>query len=157
MNMCMIHGCCNKFVDELFSILHKFLLHVDNCLFSSMYGAKTSTQHIGLKYKQIHACISKCVLYRGQYENYIHCPKCGKERYKQVGRTSIPMKVLCHFHLIPRLKHMYRPPTMSQLLQWHVENKSTYGLMCHVADNKTWEHIDSTWPDFVIEPWNLRW
>jgi hypothetical protein len=44
MNMCPIHGCFNKFVDELFSILHKFLLPMDNCLFSNMHGAKTLTQ-----------------------------------------------------------------------------------------------------------------
>jgi hypothetical protein len=107
MNMCMIHECSNKFVDELFSILHNFLLHVDNCLSNNMYGAKTLTQHIGLKYKQIHACIYGCILYRGQYANCSHYPKCGKERYKQVGRTSIPMKVLHHFPMIPRLKCMY--------------------------------------------------
>jgi hypothetical protein len=45
---------------------------------------------------------------------------------------------------------------MSQLLQWHVENKSMYGLVRHVVYNKTWEHINSTWLDFAIEPRNLR-
>jgi hypothetical protein len=40
MNMCTTHGCSNKFVDELFSMLHKFLLPKDNCLSSNMYGAK---------------------------------------------------------------------------------------------------------------------
>jgi hypothetical protein len=29
MNMCMIHVCSNKFVDELFSILHNCFLHVE--------------------------------------------------------------------------------------------------------------------------------
>jgi hypothetical protein len=45
---------------------------------------------------------------------------------------------------------------MPQLLQWHAENKSTDGLVHHIVDSKTWEHIDSTWPNFAIEPWNLR-
>jgi hypothetical protein len=45
---------------------------------------------------------------------------------------------------------------MPQLLQWHAKNKSMDGLVCHVADNKTWAHKDETWPDFANEPWNLR-
>jgi hypothetical protein len=55
MNMCTIHCCFNNFVDELFSILHKCLLLVDNYLSSNMHGGKTWTQQIGLKYTQIHA------------------------------------------------------------------------------------------------------
>jgi hypothetical protein len=82
MNMWTIHGCFNKFVDELFSILHNFLLPMDNYLSSSMHGAKTLTQHIGLKYNKIHAFSFGCVLYRGEYANFTHYPKCGKERYK---------------------------------------------------------------------------
>jgi hypothetical protein len=135
MNMCTIHGCSNKFVDDLFSILHKSLLHVDNYLFSNMHGAKTLTQQIGLKYKQIHACIYGCILYNGEYANFTHCPKCGKERYKHAKWAEVPMKILCHFPLIPSLKWMYRSYTMSQLLQWHVENKSMDGLVHHVANS----------------------
>jgi hypothetical protein len=93
MNMCTIHGCRNKFLDELFSILHKCLLPMDNCLSSNMRGAKTLTQQIGLKYKQIHACIFGCILYRGEYANCTHCPKCAKERYKHVGQIDVPMKI----------------------------------------------------------------
>jgi len=85
MNMCTIHGYFNKFVDELLFILHKFLLPMDNCLFSSMHGAKTLTQYVGLKYNKIHACSYGIVLYKGEYANFTHCPKCGKERYKHVG------------------------------------------------------------------------
>jgi hypothetical protein len=50
MNMCIVHNCSNKFVNELFSLLHNFLLPMDNILFSNMYFVKTLTQHIGLKY-----------------------------------------------------------------------------------------------------------
>jgi hypothetical protein len=50
MNMCIVHNYLNKFVDELFSFLHNFLLLVDNILFVNMYSAKTLTQFIGLKY-----------------------------------------------------------------------------------------------------------
>jgi hypothetical protein len=63
----------------------------------------------------------------------------------------VPTKILQHFPLIPYLKWMYRSPTMSQLIQWHVENKSTYGMVCHVVDGKAWAHINEAWLDFGNE------
>jgi len=45
--MCVVHGCSNKFVDELFSLLRKFILPIDNCIFSNMYGAKILCQRVG--------------------------------------------------------------------------------------------------------------
>ncbi len=155
MNMCTIHGCCSKFIDELFSILHKFLLPMNTCLSSSMHGVKTLTQHIGLKYNTIHASSYGCVLYRGEYANPTHCPKSGKERYKQVGQIIVPIKILCHFPLIPQLKYMYCSPTMSQILQWHAKNKSTNGMVHHFVNGKTWAHINEAWQNFGNELWNL--
>jgi hypothetical protein len=32
MNVCQVHKVKNKFVDELFSLLHLYLLPSDNCL-----------------------------------------------------------------------------------------------------------------------------
>jgi hypothetical protein len=58
-NMCIVHGCSNKFVHELFSLLHNFILPIHNCLSNSMYGAKTLCQRVGLEYKKFHACISR--------------------------------------------------------------------------------------------------
>jgi hypothetical protein len=156
MNMCIVHNCSNKFVDELFSFLHYFLLLAYNTLFVNMYSAKTLTQHIGLNYKQMHACNVGCVLYRGPYANSTHCPKCGRARFKQVGHTQVLDKILCHFLIILRLKRMYQSPSLVELLQWHEKNKSTYGLVRHVANNKAWTHIKETWPNFASDPWNLR-
>ncbi len=68
MNMCTIHGYFNKFVDEIFFILHNFLLPMDNCSSSSMHGAKTLTQHIGLKYKKNHACSSRLYCIKGSMQ-----------------------------------------------------------------------------------------
>jgi hypothetical protein len=87
MNMCIVHNCSNKFVDELFFLLDNFLLRANNCLSKNMYFAKTLTQHIGFKYKQIHDCNVGCVLYKGLYADSFHCPKCERARFKQVGHT----------------------------------------------------------------------
>jgi hypothetical protein len=46
---------------------------------------------------------------------------------------------------------MYRLATMSKLLQWHATNKSSNGLVRHVADSKTWAHVDAKWLDFVAK------
>ncbi len=39
MNICIVHGISNKFVDELLSFMHKYLLPPNNCLPSNMYHA----------------------------------------------------------------------------------------------------------------------
>jgi hypothetical protein len=75
-NVCMVHGLSNKFVDELLALLHKHLLPPDNCLPPTMYGYKTLTHKVGLNYTNIHACVNGCVLFRKQYETLITCPKC---------------------------------------------------------------------------------
>jgi len=65
-----------------------------------------------LEYNKIHACISACILYKPilsfkeQYARHTHCPKCGSLKYKQVGKIKVPMKVVHHFPIIPRLKQM---------------------------------------------------
>jgi hypothetical protein len=66
------------------------------------------------------------------------------------------MKVVRHFPIIPRLKQMYNSTTISKLLQWHATNKSSDGFVRHVANSKTWAHVDAKWPSFVIEFQNLK-
>jgi len=103
MNICTTHGCFNKILDELLSILHKFILHVDNCLPPTMYHAKSLTRKLGMECNTIHACKMACILYRSVYVDLRECPKCGSPKYKQVGHTQIPIKNLCHFPIILRL------------------------------------------------------
>ncbi len=64
MNICTIHRCTYKFVDELMSLLHKYILLVGNCVPLNMYQAKSLTRKMSLEYKTIHACSMGCVLYR---------------------------------------------------------------------------------------------
>jgi hypothetical protein len=65
-------------------------------------------------------------------------------------------KVFCHFPLIPRLKQMFRVLILLDFTMWHNGNKSTDGLVRHVANSKTWAHIDARWPEFVVEPHNVK-
>ncbi len=126
--------CSNIFFDELLFLLQKFILLVDNCSPPTMYHAKSLTQKLGMEYNIIHACKMGCILYRGVYVDLQGCPKCNSLRYKQVGHTQVPTKILHHFLIIPRLIWFYRSPAISKLLVWHHKNKSTYGLAWHVVD-----------------------
>jgi hypothetical protein len=49
MNICTTHGCSNKFLDELLSFLHKFILPIDNCLPPKMYHAKSLIRKLGME------------------------------------------------------------------------------------------------------------
>ncbi len=95
-------------------------------------------------------------MYKGQYARHTHSPKCGSPRYKQVGKTKVHVKVVCHFPIIPRLKWMYRSTAMSKLLQWHATHKSVHGLVRHVVDNKAWARVDEKWANFAHDPRNLK-
>lgn len=63
MNVCTLHGVNNKCVDELLSLLHKYLLPLGNCLPTNMYHAMALTHKVGFNYKLIHVCQNGCVLF----------------------------------------------------------------------------------------------
>jgi hypothetical protein len=125
MNLCTVHGVSNCFVDELFTILQGHLLPEENCLPKNYYVVKTLTRNLGLSYNTIHACESGCVLFRGVHADKERCPKCSKPRFKDEWRKKFPVKVLRHFPLIPRLQRLFRSPTISKLMHWHWENRSS--------------------------------
>jgi hypothetical protein len=90
MNICTTHGCSNKFLDELLSLLHKFIFLDDNYL--PPYHAKSLIRKLGMECNIIHGCKMGCILYRGVYADLQECPKCGSPIYKQVGRTQVLQK-----------------------------------------------------------------
>jgi hypothetical protein len=121
-----------------------------------MYHAKSLTRKVGLNYKTIHACPNVCILFWGVYVDLATCLKCGQARFKDVGQSKLPIKVLRHFPLIPHLKLMFKAPVISELMVWHRDNKNTDGLVRHVANNEAWAHIDALWLEFATKPHNVR-
>jgi hypothetical protein len=103
MNLCTAHGVSNNFADELFTILHRHLLPEGNRLPKNYYAAKSLTSKLGLTYTSIHACRKGCVLFKGEYADAEHCPKCDGPRFSDGDRKKSPVKVLRHFPIIPRL------------------------------------------------------
>jgi hypothetical protein len=145
MNLCTVHGVSNNFVDELFTILHRHLLPEGNILPRNQYAAKSLTSKLGLTYTSIYACGKGCVLFRDEYADAERCPKCDGPRFSDGDRKKYPVKILCHFPIIPRLQRMFRSPSISVLMKWHAENRSDReggdGLVRHPCDSKAWKHF----------------
>ena len=101
MNLCIIHRVNNNFLDELFTILHHHLLPEGNILPRNHYAAKSLTSKLDLIYTSIHACGKGCVLFRDEYVDVERCPKCNGPRFNDEDQKKYPVKILCHFLIIP--------------------------------------------------------
>jgi hypothetical protein len=62
-NMFVIHGVLNVFMDELLKYLSSVLLPCGNSLPHSYYATRKLIQKLGLNYELIHSCLWGCVLY----------------------------------------------------------------------------------------------
>jgi hypothetical protein len=151
------HGFTNTGVDALLSCLVDNVLPEGHCLPRSLYSLKLLLKKLELNYVKIPACTTGCVLFYGLHEDLLNCPKCGAPKLKKVGNTQTPARVIRYFPVIPRLRLMYGSSSTSKHLTWHHENKSTDGLVRHVADSKAWKHVDENVdPTFAAEPRNIR-
>jgi hypothetical protein len=64
LNLKVVHGINNVFMDEVFSLLWKELLPKGNKMPTTTYEAFKSIKTLGLTYDSIHACPNGCVLLR---------------------------------------------------------------------------------------------
>ncbi len=93
--------------------------------------------------------------FMGAYETIQPCHKCGLSRFKMVGESLIPQKILSHFPFIIQLTRMFNILKQTSLMNWHLDNRSVYELVWHVANSKQWKFIDEKWPNFAQEPCNI--
>ena len=77
-------------------LLSSKILPPNNVLPNPSDEAKRMMSSLGLEYETIHVCINDCVLYRGEHEKAISCPKCGMSRFKTATNLNngVPQKVL---------------------------------------------------------------
>jgi hypothetical protein len=78
LNLKIVHGFINVFMDELFSLLRMELLPKGNKMPTTTYEA---LKELGLCYDSIHKCTNGCVLFQGALTDYKVCPKCNTNRY----------------------------------------------------------------------------
>jgi hypothetical protein len=137
-NYCRTHGTSIDFINEMLHLLKMSMLPQPNILFFNEYEASNTLKKLELAYIIIHACPKGHILFRGQYENDQSCSQCGLIRYKLVGKSLVPQKVLKHFPIIPRLKRMYSTPKQTSLMTWYIKNRSGDGMMHHDVDSRQW-------------------
>jgi hypothetical protein len=110
LNVCNSFGVFNACVDKLLKLLKHDLLPKENTCPPSHFEAKKLVSKLGLSYNTIHACKNGHCLFWNELKDAKECPQCKESRYIS-GSESIPVKVLRHFPLIPRLLRMYRLQT----------------------------------------------
>ena len=118
--------------------------------------ATSILKSLGLSYNIIHACPNGCALFKGPSGKELSCPMCGAHIYYKTSRSIKPRRILCHFPLIPRLRRMFDGPSLAKMLTWHKDECMEDGLMRCTADSPMWAHVNNTWPNFVVDPQNLR-
>ena len=156
MNVCRTHKVTNACITELLHLFSKVILPLPNSLPTSEGMATSMVTRLGLKYDTIDACRNGCVLYRREYSQLEACPICEAGRYKHVGLSRVPTKVLRHFPLVPRLKRMFSTPQLAALMTWHGENISRDGKMRGPYDSPQWQHVKESHVEFSADSRNIH-
>ena len=155
LNLAHIHNVSNSFMDKLLSFLRLDILPTSNGLPKNRYEARRFIDCLGLSFNTIHCCRNGCVLFWKHQSDLSTCPKCGFSRY--VTRSnSVPVKVLRHFPLIPRLLRMYRCRDIASLMRWHEKNPSTDGKLRPPLDSPAWKHVKNIDPSFFSTARNVK-
>lgn len=164
-----LNGLSDKAVTMLLELI-KEALPKGETLPKSFYHAKKIIGGLGLGYKKIDACPNDCMLYWKENEHDSSCSICGASRWKptsddlghnnlnQSSATTrrVPAKVLCHFPLKPRLQRYFMSKKTSSFMQWHENDRVKYGILRHPADSKAWKSLDQRYPEFALDPRNVR-
>ncbi|GLU06513.1 hypothetical protein SLE2022_235410 [Rubroshorea leprosula] len=163
-----LNGWSNKSFTQLLEYL-SFLLPEGNVLPKSYSETKKIIRSLGLSYEKIHACPNDCMLFWKDKANDDFCSECGASRWivnTNIEEDSIDCtmkkkkpkaaKILRWFPLIPRLQRLYMSSKTASLMRWHDEERTKDGLIRHPADSLAWKHFDEKYPDFAVDPRNLR-
>ena len=156
MNVYRTHKVTNACISELLHLLSKVILPSPNSLPSSEGMASTMLSRLGLRYDCIDAYRNGCVLYRHEYTEMDTCPVCKAARFRNAGMSRVPVKVLRHFPLGPRLRRMFSTPQLATLMTWHTDNVSTDGRMRGPYDLPQWSHVREKHAEFEVDSRNIN-
>lgn len=156
MNVCRTHKVTNACITELLHLFSTVILPLPNSLPTSEGIATTMVSRLGLRYDAIDACRNGCVLFRREYTELETCPICEAGRYKRIGLSRVPIKVLRHFPLVPRLKRMFSTPQLASLMTWHGDNMSSDGRMRGPYDSPQWQHVRERHREFSADSRNMH-
>ena len=150
---------------DAFTKLFKRALPKDSGLPNSFKQMQSIIKQFDLGYKKIDACSNDCVLFWKDKAELTKCPECNASRYKLADDGTImklasgnpvPIKILRHFPLIPRLKRLYMSSKTAPLMRWHVEGRKEDGRLRHPSDAYAWKHFDNRYTKFASDPQSVR-
>ena len=133
-------GISKQAFNQLFHILHYFILPSGNSLPATYTDAYSIIRHLLATVEDYDCCPNDCILYRGPHANSTHCPICGEERYMD---KTIPKKRFKYIPLLPRIQRYFKNKNISKLLQDHMTQPAT----ADVHDI----HQTSTWKEWYGE------
>ncbi|XP_022040029.1 uncharacterized protein LOC110942563 [Helianthus annuus] len=144
----------NTSFDGLLKILQESM-PVGNKIPPTHYVVKKKFKKIGLDYEMIDACVNDCALFWKEHESLQNCPVC-RWVDKDTKGTKVARKVLRYFPLTPRLRRLYCSRHTAKDMIWHSTGRSEDGTMRHPVDGSSWQDFDRKFPNFAMEPRNVR-
>ncbi|GAU21906.1 hypothetical protein TSUD_34030 [Trifolium subterraneum] len=154
------HNMSQACFDDVIKFM-KEASHPENLIPSNFRETKKLTVGLGLSKVKIDCCIGGCMLYYKEDINLKECKFCNDSRYKtrclsRKNSKDVPRKRLHYLPLIPRLQRLYASARSAEHMKWHYENQRENGVLCHPSDGKAWKHFDQVYPQFALEPRNVR-
>ncbi|XP_054821343.1 uncharacterized protein LOC129320126 [Prosopis cineraria] len=146
-------GWSDTSFSSLLSLI-KLMLSKNNKLPGRLYDAKKVLRIVSLSYKKMHACLNNCILFRNEYEELTHCPKCETSCYKQNGKSA--KKAMWYFPIILRFRHLYSIRQEAKNLKWHTYGRIKDDKIRHPANSPEWIRFDRKYPEFGKKDRNLR-
>ncbi|WMV49176.1 hypothetical protein MTR67_042561 [Solanum verrucosum] len=131
------HGWSNASFTSLLELLKEAIPELN--ILESYNKAKVVVRDLGLDYKKIDAC-----------PNDYSALESSKKPHR------VPIKILRHFPLIPRLQRLFMSSKTAESLRWHDEQRSKDGKLRHPADGQTWKEFDNMHQEFAKDSRNLR-
>jgi len=145
------HNMTRKCFDDMVAIIGD-LLPAGHQLPPNLYESTKLLRALKMPYEQIHCCPKGCVLFRKEHKDAKYCPKCKSSRYVEVDKGDgkkeqnerIPMKVLRHLPIIPRLQQLFMKEESAKQMRWH-KNGVRYNKdkMIHPADGEAWKSFNA--------------
>lgn len=153
MNVCCTYKTINACINKMLHLLSKVILSSPNSLSNNEDIANNMLNRLGLKYDAIYACKNRCILFRHGYAKMETYPIYHAPRFRQVGMSKVPNKILGHFFLIPCMRIMLSIPHLAALMTWH-ENKDSN--IHNLYNFPQWDHFIAKHPDFEVDNRNIH-
>jgi len=86
------------------------------------------------------------------------CRPLGWKRQTSQQRNQNPLTYarMHYLPLKPRLQRLSVSRSTAEYMRWHHEHRRDDGILCHPSDGVTWKDFNNKYPNFAVEPRNVR-